>query len=257
MEAKSVSEQDKWLLIDIGNTAIKYAVVDHHTPIDNIAIAHTDDLNKLVTCLAQVQHVALAYVREPHNLNMFIDVLHIHGKHVQIAQTQAKTMVGGMRLVNSYHTPENMGVDRWLAMIAGVYFAQQAQQHSVLVIDAGTAITCDVIVQGKHKGGFIAPGFSLLQTALLQDTEKVFSSDARPEHISLGQDTPECVINGCLAQLHGTVTAAQQQIEQYTEDYIIVLSGGDQKLLNSYNQKPQKTLANLVLCGLCLTFVHK
>lgn len=251
-----MSEGSKWLLIDIGNTSIKYALANANTDPEHLDVQRAENLNELTTFLAEVQHVALASVREPENLSMFIDVLHIQGKQVHIAQTKKIQRIGAAHLKNSYKTPENMGVDRWLAMIAGVYFAERLAQHNVLVVDAGTAITCDVVVGHLHKGGFIAPGLYMLKRALYQNTEKVFGTDDTPETIMLGKDTPECVDAGCLAQVQGIVKQAQEQMQNYAEKYLLLISGGDQRYLANLQQNPKIYIENAVLSGLCITFVQ-
>lgn len=251
-----MSGVSNWLLIDIGNTSIKYAVVDTHTDPEFLEVHQAQNLNELGDVLASVQHVALASVREPENLSAFIDDLHSQGIPVHIAQTQKIQRIGRVHLQNSYKTPENMGVDRWLAMIAGVYFAERITEHNVLVTDAGTAITCDVVVGHMHKGGFIAPGLQMLKQALYQNTQKVFGTEDTPTTISLGTDTPECVNAGCLAQVEGTVRQAQEQMQNYAENYLLLISGGDQKYLANIQQNPKMYIENAVLSGLCITFVQ-
>ena len=135
--------------------------------------------------------------------------------------------------------------------------AKQCKRDSYLVVDAGTAITCDVVVRGKHQGGFIAPGLQQLQAILLQNTDRVFAPDDWPNDIRLGQDTDACVGNGCLAQLQGVVELARSQIAQYSERYLLVVSGGDGDKLSNIHNRPKKHLQNLVLLGLWTRFVHK
>lgn len=251
-----MSGEAKWLLIDIGNTSIKYVIVDAKTDPEQLDVKQTENLNTLNNILARVDHVAIASVREPENLSMFINYLHIQGKKVHIAQTKKIQKVGSVHLQNSYKTLTNMGVDRWLAMVAGVYFAERRAEHNVLVVDAGTAVTCDVIVSHVHKGGFIAPGLNMLKQALYNNTEKVFGADDTPETIKLGTDTPECVDAGCLAQIEGVVKQAQEQMQNYAEKYLLLISGGDQRYLANLEQNPKMYIENAVLSGLCITFVQ-
>ena len=61
-------------------------------------------------------------------------------------------------LRNGYRDPAQLGVDRWLAMCA----AWQQFPGSLCVVDAGTAVTIDVVAaDGAHSGGLILPGVCL------------------------------------------------------------------------------------------------
>ena len=111
---------------------------------------------------------------------------------VFIASTQAYTRINHSILTNGYSQVGNMGVDRWLAMSAAVGLFPE-QSHFV-VVDAGTAITCDVIYRHAHLGGWIAPGLQLLTASLLDNTEQVFTDSKQSTSQStlfLGKNTPE------------------------------------------------------------------
>lgn len=61
---------------------------------------------------------------------------------------------------------EQLGVDRWLAVLA---CARQSSAPA-LVVDTGTATTVDLLEQGRHLGGYILPGFQLMNESLLGAT---------------------------------------------------------------------------------------
>ncbi|TNE68192.1 type III pantothenate kinase [bacterium] len=64
-----------------------------------------------------------------------------------------------------YKTKTTLGLDRFLAC-EGAY---QQSKKTVLVIDAGTAVTIDVMdEQGVFQGGVIAPGLRLFENGLHQ-----------------------------------------------------------------------------------------
>ncbi|MFZ5467211.1 MAG: type III pantothenate kinase [Pseudomonadota bacterium] len=65
----------------------------------------------------------------------------------------------------AYARPERFGVDRLAALVAA--HAREAG-NPVVVVDAGTAVTVDVIdARGRHLGGLIMPGLRLLRECLL------------------------------------------------------------------------------------------
>jgi len=125
---------------------------------------------------------------------------------------------------SAYAEPAQMGVDRWLAMLA----AWNRFQRAVCVLDLGTAVTADVVTaDGRHLGGVIAPGIALSQAALRQRTAAIGQADPRAG-AALGQSTGACVANGCLLSVIGTVRMAQELMEQQCgSGGVLVVTGGD------------------------------
>lgn len=75
---------------------------------------------------------------------------------------------GGVR--NAYTQPEQLGVDRWLAVIG----AHALERGAVCVVSAGTALTIDGIdADGRHLGGIIVPGLDLMISSLLRSTSDI------------------------------------------------------------------------------------
>ena len=163
MGGKLVSEQSKTVLfIDVGNTAAKYTIINNDT-ITNIGLADVDlridtfAVNESpVQLLSSVNSIYLSYVRVP----VWLESLKLHAAAQQvpihIAKTDKHIRINHSILTNSYSDISTMGIDRWLAMIAtvGLY----PKKSDFVIVDAGTAITCDVIFRHAHIGGWIIPG---------------------------------------------------------------------------------------------------
>jgi len=254
-----VSEQDKSILfIDVGNSLAKYCCM-RATEIQNTelcdinpSLEYFSETLTPVQLLPRVSHIYLSYVKAPE----WLDALHQEAAQQNIpivTATSAKhTRINHSILINGYNNVTNMGVDRWLAMIAAVGLFPQ--KSDFVVVDAGTAITCDVIFRHQHQGGWIAPGLKTLKTSLLSNTEQVFTNDkAQTQHaepIILGTDTPDCVEQGCLAQLNGMVNLACETLNDQTDDFIVLITGGDQIKLSFPRKNNIHYFANLVLIGL-------
>ena len=259
MVERSVSEQDKSILfIDVGNSLAKYccmrAMEIQNTELSDInpSLEYFSETLTPVQLLPRVSHIYLSYVKAPE----WLAALHKEAAQQNIpivTATSAKhTRINHSILINGYNNVTNMGVDRWLAMIAAVGLFPQ--KSDFVVVDAGTAITCDVIFRHQHQGGWIAPGLKTLKTSLLSNTEQVFTDDkAQTQHaepIILGTDTPDCVEQGCLAQLNGMVNLACETLNDQTDDFIVLITGGDQIKLSFPRKNNIHYFANLVLIGL-------
>lgn len=143
-----------------------------------------------------------------------------------------------------YQKPERLGVDRWLAMLG----ARKYTQQPVLVVDAGTALTLDVLdQQNHHLGGYIVPGLRMAEHALFKSADKVRPYDDEEKttiDTDLGQDTVSCVLHGLLLQRLGLIKETHQQ---HSECQIMV-TGGDGESLAKQLQAPY--YRNLVLDGM-------
>jgi len=109
---------------------------------------------------------------------------------------------------NSYREPARMGVDRWLAMLA----SWQRVQGRVCVVDAGSALTVDLLSDsGRHEGGYIIPGPTLMERALLQDTGRVRFAEEADYDLSPGASTAEAVRHGIALAQAGALALAMDR----------------------------------------------
>ena len=133
-------------------------------------------------------------------------------------------------VTNCYLEPHLLGVDRWLALLGS---QQLFSAQSVMVVDAGTALTVDWLDEcGVHQGGWIMPGLRLQQQSVVQQTAKVFNKELLEARLIPGRETISCLQNGCLAAITGAIR--QGWLLHKAER--LVLTGGDALYL-----KPQLT----------------
>ncbi len=219
------------LLIDVGNTRLKWLLVkDKLNDNSPIMTGLLDDLEKYISQLdvGRIQ-VHLAAVNLSTELKQMLSSAGFCNLYIARAMAEQK----GVR--NSYSQPERMGIDRWLAMVAGYNDTLQASKQGVIVVDAGSALTIDVVdPSGQHMGGLIVPGLLMAKQALFVNTERVIKYEE--ERIDpnmgltmnkLGNNTVECVEYGVVTQL---CLLIQSTIKQYPT-YDIIMTGGDAELL--------------------------
>ena len=77
---------------------------------------------------------------------------------------------------NGYARPAQLGADRWAALVG----AWNQERRPCLVVNAGTALTIDVLLEdperpghGYFAGGCILPGFDLMRGALNRHTAQL------------------------------------------------------------------------------------
>jgi type III pantothenate kinase len=137
-------------------------------------------------------------------------------------------------------------VDRWLALIA----VRQKTNTPICVVDCGTAITVDVLdADGKHQGGLICAGLTLMKTALAFNTADLPLTDS-PHHIGLAIGTEAAIYNGTLFAACGLVERVIQDLPTNTA---LFLTGGDAPIIAEQLARPLTLETDLVLQGLVIT----
>lgn len=252
MVEKLVLDQPS-LLLDIGNTSIKYAWYQFPNAIADLHVLRTS-LESLPELLEQASACWLCSVVAGET-NQLVKRL---CTEANIPFTQVMTEAKQFSVVNAYAKPQNMGSDRWMAIIAGSALCDKGENSHYIAIDAGTAITCDFVVGNKHLGGWIAPGLTMAREAVVSKTKRVFDQEQSLSTLSVGIDTPQCVAQGALAQISGTLTQACKLMQTYCTKFELYISGGDAALLINAFMTLEKDsqnftinyLENLVLIGL-------
>jgi type III pantothenate kinase len=241
MEVKSVSDPFKALLVDIGNTQIKYSMVNDISDILNIECC--PEIADLSFYISSVSEVLVSSVGHLSLLEEIKCLCEYFNKPYKIIHTEAETL--GIQC--AYEKFETLGVDRWLAILA----AREITELPVAVIDLGTANTCDIVVENNHLGGWITPGFSIMRKSLLSNTQQVFADNNNiPVILDIGNTTENCVNYGCLASQAGFVMMAQQYLSNKYEDYFVLVTGGGQNSLILKENKKILSFPNLVIRGL-------
>ena len=237
------------LLIDIGNTRLKWAVLKEGMLGKQHSFRYQqeylpDQLFSHWSTLISPAGVHVASVAGEQITNGLRQWVAIHwGCPVEILHSE-KQCCG---VINGYTKPESLGVDRWAAMVAAFGIIGS----SVCVIDSGTAVTFDVInSKGRHLGGVIAPGQDMMRHALLDSTARVFIDEPSRAVELLGTDTTSCVLSGGLQATIGLIERMAQQVQhQLDEAAVLVLTGGGADHLIPLLSIPYQHVENLVLQG--------
>lgn len=209
-----------YLLLDIGNTREKAALFS----AGNISALPQLTAERLKTLpLIAVYFACVANDARLNALKLTLDLDNIPWRQVD-SEAQA------FGVTNCYLEPHLLGVDRWLALLGS---QQLFSAQSVMVVDAGTALTVDWLDEcGVHQGGWIMPGLRLQQQSVVQQTAKVFNKELLEARLIPGRETISCLQNGCLAAITGAIR--QGWLLHKAER--LVLTGGDALYL-----KPQLT----------------
>ena len=166
--------------------------------------------------------------------------------NAKVTLAKVSSTAAGVRC--GYADPSSLGVDRWLAVVA----AYHLYQTSLLIVDAGSAMTLDLVSEdGRHLGGYILPGLTLMRDALWRGTDRV----------KVDREVDECGIDPGMDTItavnHGSLLAAIATVEKLANQYQskVVVTGGYAKKLLPYLHPNIDYLPDLVLDGLALAAI--
>jgi len=159
-----------------------------------------------------------------------------------------KTQVACAGVVNGYLRPEQLGVDRWAAVVAGYQLAKGA----VCIIDSGTALTIDVVSDnGRHLGGLITPGRFLQREGLYRGTSALTNAGNSAGDSLWGRDTTSCIESGLIQAQCGLIERSVKQLRREShDDVVVVMTGGDAAVLLSRLEQGIVYVPDLVFQGM-------
>lgn len=229
------------LLLDAGNTRLKWAVVEdghwHATGRSDYS-----DWSALTPQLKADTHCFVASVASPEHERRLATFLEAAG--LAPVWLRAEARFGGVE--NRYSNPHQLGVDRWMGLIA----ARQRTDETALVVSVGTAMTVDALsAEGTFLGGLIVPGVHLMQQALQHGTARIDAAAGTWQ--AFPNATADAVRSGIVAALCGAIAQQHARLAELAgRAPRCLLTGGDAEKVLSHLRIPAEHVPALVLEGI-------
>ena len=231
------------LCVDIGNTRTKIAIFDNEGSILKLIVKDEFIASKLEKLFHKyaIKNLIISSVKKKQGKFKRL----FGSKLSHFIELSASTPIP---IKNLYATPETLGKDR----LAGVIGAASIFPNSdILVIDAGTCITYDIIdAHGKYYGGNILPGLNMRFKALHNFTDRLPMLHREPLETHVGDSTASSMQTGVQ---YGIVYEMKGFINKYNEiypDLRILITGGDASFFVSQMENQIFAVPDLVLMGL-------
>ncbi|MFI3281660.1 MAG: type III pantothenate kinase [Rikenellaceae bacterium] len=206
------------LVIDIGNTLAKAAVVDRSTIVERYSAE-------------ELQELPLRQIVEEYEVRRSI-LSTTRGCGVESAW-YVRDIVGHCMLFDSTvatplkveYASDTLGRDR-LAAAVGAHTIYGGAE--LMIVDFGTAITIDFVSSdGVFKGGFISPGVNARLRSLHDYTATLPLCQASREVSGVAKTTNDAivggVINGITYEIEGYINAKKEEKCKF----FVIFSGGD------------------------------
>ncbi|MBL1143233.1 MAG: type III pantothenate kinase [Proteobacteria bacterium] len=243
------------LLLDIGNSSVNWAKQEQEAFISSGVFSYTKTNfeKEIIENLSSFEKPSNVLVSNVAGDSIFILLNDWTKEHWQQDCWQPCVSTHYKELTNSYEDTEQMGLDRWLAMIA----AWEMNQTALCLVGCGTALTIDLIdASGKHSGGYIIPGIELMQKTLVDNTVQINTNIRTMPSIEYAQDTQTAVNNGSFL---AAVSIIDHTVKTFSDEsnsgVKCIMSGGMASSIKSLLNHPFEYEPNLVLMG--LSMLHK
>jgi type III pantothenate kinase len=240
------------LLVDIGNSRIKYMQQDNHV-LSNYQAANYEK-SALAVCLDhlwdklpipdQIRVANVAGTEVADHLVRWVD------KRWHIRPVFAEVTKTALGVTNAYTEVTRLGIDRWLAIIA----AWNKYGLATCIVDCGTAVTIDGLNhQGQHLGGLIMPGVATMQQSLCKITSAIPYIKEMETSKGLASNTEQAVVTGCTKAVVALIEQVLQDMQRACEGELkCVITGGDSKaimrlLAGKFVYEPSLVLEGLAL----------
>ena len=232
------------LAIDAGNSRVKWGWHDgdRWTSVATVSLiefaASSDHVNPFSVTHADPEHIVISNVAGEGAHHLLVNWTSIFEAGPLWLRAEAER--DGVR--NRYERPEQLGSDRWAALIA----ARALHAGPCLVVNAGTATTVDMLsADGTFLGGCILPGVELMRFVLHEHTGRLPMSEGA--YSDTPRNTLDAIESGCR---HAQAGAVERMFRTLGPGGACLVSGGGGPALIERLDLPCRYVENLVLEGL-------
>ncbi|MEA2048314.1 MAG: type III pantothenate kinase [Campylobacterota bacterium] len=187
------------------------------TPNDNVLLADVGNTHFHIYDGKKIEHLLYddAIDRFKDQPLYYISVKHELGEKIEKISAW-QNISSWMRIEGEYDT---MGVDRKALCLS---------RENGIFVDAGSAITVDVVVKGVYVGGFILPGLKVYVESYKTISPALAIKLNRGIRLNLLPTTTKDGIS------YGIIASIKALIDQHREGKSLYITGGDGRFLSSF-----------------------
>ena len=230
------------LLIDAGNTRVKWALADDGVAPGAWSATGAVDhagLDEVHEDWASATRVLVSNVAGPALAERIAALLPAGAQVEWFASTLQRAGV-----TNGYREPARLGCDRFAAAIGA---RALAPDQDLIVATCGTATTVDAVrADGCFLGGMILPGLALMAASLARNTAQLPQVDAGALPPLFGDNTQDAILSGLLSAQAGAIERAVAGLGGAA----CIVSGGAAPHIAPALKVAHQVVDNIVLVGL-------
>ena len=216
--------EGKILTIDQGNSAVKAVLWNGDVPVMSVRSV-APSVEDLLPMFSGGMPAGCIYSNVGHADAKFIETLRrlVEGEFIILTPSLP------LPFSVDYKSRDSLGNDRIAAVAgAGALFPKKG----ALIVDAGTAITLDIMDNhGNFKGGNISPGLGLRLEALHHYTESLPKVDVDGPVPDFGYDTTTAIRSGVVNGVIAEICASREKALDKYGDIVLVMTGKDSEVI--------------------------
>lgn len=242
------------LCVDIGNTLIKFAVVVNREVVESTEARSNSDATEIQRALLPlmdfpVDAAALSSVNPGVTKHVAESIRRITGMRPLIVTSRVK-----MPITIGTRRPSRVGVDRLCAACG----ALTERKRNAIIVDVGSAITVDLVLDRVFMGGLIMAGPQMGLSALHQFTAQLPDLELSDVRRGAFADTVPAMLTGATVGAAGAIRAAVAHLESHASrrGIPVWLTGGHARRLEKRLPRSYKFMPGLTLLGLAEIVQH-
>ena len=248
------------LLIDLGNTRIKWAwLPGAGTEPEGAGAARTGDGLSDLSFLDSDEPTTGAFACNVAGIELGRKLAGLVRERLAVELVFVQAQPSACGVTAAYANPLNLGADRWAALIG----AHALEPADYCIVDAGSTVTMDLLLaDGRHLGGYIAPGREMSLAAMAKGTAELASRlkdhADQPRDLAPGTDSAEAMEKGTLAAQLGMIRAGMERLasEGRRSPVLLITGGGADDLIDTGQLPEAQMVPDLVLRGLAAIAVE-
>ena len=242
------------LLVDIGNTRVKWAVLKGERMSRMQAALHggkADAMKALIRRASRVDAIVAVCVA---GVRFERALVAASKQRFGVTPRFIRSARDALGVRSGYRDTWRLGADRWVGAVGAYHLLGR---RAVVVANVGTALTIDVVAAGGfHLGGAIVPGPSTMIDSLLSGTHGIRrrASGASTSSRSLfAADTASALQSGAKFSAAAFIDRAMAEAAAAMGARpILVLTGGAAPALYAYIKSKARIAPDLVLRSLAV-----
>lgn len=262
MNTENIQKSEKTLVVNIGNTNIRFGVFDNDECLTSWVIntkpyRTRDEFYSQFKLFYQTYEVKAGDFGKiiigsvvPQLTNIVSSALYkIHQLEPILVN---RTTPSGVR-----HKSSQMGTDIYANLVAAHHLYPKNKKK--LIVDFGTALTASCVNEnGEVLGVIIAPGIITSLNSLVQQTAQLPEIELVPPEKVLGNDTVSCMVSGMVYGYLGMVEGFIDRVNREVGDECLVIAtGGVSHIYKPLTEKIHigdrlHTLKGLYILGNCI-----
>ncbi|TFZ07355.1 type III pantothenate kinase [Ramlibacter henchirensis] len=250
------------LLIDIGNTRLKWAVHADPRPGSPV-LDHGAEFLENIEQLAEGPWAGMAAPKRMLGCAVAGDAVRRRAEEQleeawDLRAQWVYATAAECGLTNGYDHPGRLGADRWIAMIgARQRLLAEGPARPMVVVMVGTAVTVEAVDEaGRFLGGFILPGHGIMLRALESGTAglHVPTGDVR----EFPTNTSDALTSGGTYAIAGAIERMVQHVRRHCgAEPACFMTGGAGWKMAPHMTIPFELVDSLIFDGLLEIAAHR